>query len=361
MRTREEAHVDRDGAHFVRLAAVDAEAGVEHLRAQRVVFDVAEHGADVAVLLHGKLGLELRLRRFLDGLDGLDARVLVLLVDRREDRVLRLGVHEIDDVLRHRGLLPLHLVGAALGEQFLLHRDEFLDAALRDAERLDDFFFLDLDGAALDHHDRILRTGDDEVHVGDLDRLDRGVEHPVRRSVLTRHAADTNAGDRSSERDARDVQRERRRDEREDVGLVLLVGGDDVNEDLDFVLEALGEERADRAVDDAAREDLLVARASFTLDEAARDLAGGVGLLFVLDGQREERERRFLVADGDGGEDHRVAELHEAGSGGLLGHAARLDDQWTAGERALDAMHHTWNCLRRNTKRAGRIVRPRES
>ena len=79
--------------------------------------------------------------------------------------------------------------------------------------------------------------------------------------------------------------------EREHVGVVLLVGGDDVDEDLDFVLEALGEERADRAIDDARRENLGVARASFALDVAARNLAGGVGLLAVLDEEGEEVER----------------------------------------------------------------------
>ncbi len=49
-------------------------------------------------------------------------------------------------------------------------------------------------------------------------------------------------------------ERERGRDEREHVGVVLLIRRDDVDEDLDFVLEAFGEERADRAVDDAAAE-----------------------------------------------------------------------------------------------------------
>ena len=40
--------------------------------------------------------------------------------------------------------------------------------------------------------------------------------------------------------------------QREHVGVVLLVGRDDVDEHLDFVLEALGKERPDGAVDDAA-------------------------------------------------------------------------------------------------------------
>ena len=65
----------------------------------------------------------------------------------------------------------------------------------------------------------------------------------------------------------------------------------------------------------------------------------------------------MVVAHRDGGEHHRVAELDECGSGGLLGHAARLDDELASRERFLNALHHCfvpelgW---RGNTKRAGR-------
>ena len=62
------------------------------------------------------------------------------------------------------------------------------------------------------------------------------------------------------------------------------------------LLEALGEERAERAIHDAAGEDLLVALARLALEEAARDLAGGERLLDVLAGEREEVEAGPLVA-----------------------------------------------------------------
>ena len=54
------------------------------------------------------------------------------------------------------------------------------------------------------------------------------------------------------------------------------------------LLEALDEERADRPVDQAGGQHLLLGGARLALEEAARDLAGGVGLLLVVDGQREE-------------------------------------------------------------------------
>ena len=64
-----------------------------------------------------------------------------------------------------------------------------------------------------------------------------------------------------------------------------------VHEDLDFVLESLREERPDGAVDHAAGEDLLVRGPALALEEPARDLARGVGLLAIFDREREEGKR----------------------------------------------------------------------
>jgi hypothetical protein len=131
-----------------------------------------------------------------------------------------------------------------------------------------------------------------------------------------------------------------RGDEREHVRRVLLVRRNHVNEDLHLVLEALGKQRANRAVDDPRREDLSVAGAPFALDVAAGDLPRGVRLLAILHEEREEVERALRVAHRDGGEHHGVAELNEGGTGGLLGHATRLDDEAASGEGLFNAMHH---------------------
>ena len=88
------------------------------------------------------------------------------------------------------------------------------------------------------------------------------------------------------------MQRRAGAGEREDVGLVLLVAGEDGRDDLRVLLEAVGEERPERPVHDAAGEDLLVALARLALEEAAGDLAGGVRLLDELAGEGEEVEAR---------------------------------------------------------------------
>ena len=61
-------------------------------------------------------------------------------------------------------------------------------------------------------------------------------------------------------------------------------GGDD----LDLVAEALREQRADRPVDQARDQGLVLGGPALALEEAAGDLARGEGLLLVVHGQREE-------------------------------------------------------------------------
>src|SRR2546427_9279069 len=96
------------------------------------------------------------------------------------------------------------------------------------------------------------------------------------------------------------------------------------DEDLDLVLEPLWEQRPDRAVRHPRRQDLLVGRAALAFQKATGNLAGGVGLLAVFDGEGEEGERRDVVRHGHGREDHGLPELQEAGPRGLLGESPGL-------------------------------------
>ncbi len=331
---RQEPRVDRDGAHLRRLAPVHPKPGVEHLGTERHVFEVAKRSTDERTLIFGQLDRQLLLHVRLDRFDGEDAALLVSLVDRGLHACFGFGPDAVGHGRRCFLLRPRHLRLRIRGQQLVLHRNQVADAPLADLQRLDHVLFRDLERAPLDHHDRVVRTGDHEVHVGELKLLERRVEHP-----LALHAAHADACDRLRKRDFRRVQRVAGGDQPEDVGVVLLVGADHVDEDLHFVLEPLGEQRPDRAVDDAAGEDFLVAGAPFALDEAAGDLARRVCALLVLDRKREERQRALLVAHRDGGQDHGVAELDQRRSGGLLGHATRLDDQRAAGECLLNALH----------------------
>ena len=293
--------------------------------------------------------------------------MLVLLVDRFGDLAFR---EFLDALLKPRGNLglnPFHFLRPIdLLEQLVLRRHELLDATLGNRECLGDVLLGHLECATLDHDDRLVVPGDDEIHVAELELLEGGIQHPV-----SLESADTDARQRARKRDLRRVQRKRCRDDREHVGVILLIRGDDEDVDLHFVLEPLGEHGTDRTVDDSRRQYFAVARPALTFDEAAGDLAGRVRLLAVFDEERKEWERTLRLAHGYCGEHHRVAELHQGGPCRLLRHAARFDHELATGERRLNALHRLSyviafrsrreagssllpNGLSRNAKRAGR-------
>ncbi len=105
--------------------------------------------------------------------------------------------------------------------------------------------------------------------------------------------ADADGAGRLQERDLRQVQGGAGADHAEDVGIVLPVGRQGAGHDLDFVEVAGREERADGPVDQAGGEDFLGGGPAFALDEAAGELAGGVGLFAVIDGEGEEISPRI--------------------------------------------------------------------
>jgi hypothetical protein len=96
--------------------------------------------------------------------------------------------------------------------------------------------------------------------------------------------------------------------------------------------------RPDRAVDQAHGQDLFGRRTTFALEEAARDLAGSLGLLAVVDGQREEvlvLARRRCRADR--GEALRATERGDHAAVGLPRDLTRLQGQRQPGDLAFDA------------------------
>ena len=103
---------------------------------------------------------------------------------------------------------------------------------------------------------------------------------------------------------------------------------------------ALGEERPQRAVDHARGQDLLLVGPALALEEAARDLARGVGVLAVVDGEGHEVDPgpRILLRVG-GGQDDGVAQPHHHRAVRLLGHAPRLEGQGVAAQRHFHAFH----------------------
>ncbi len=99
---------------------------------------------------------------------------------------------------------------------------------------------------------------------------------------------DAYRADRTVERDSGQHQRSARGVDAEHVLRVLLVGADHRDHDLGLVAVAVGERRAQRPVDQAGIQDGGIARAAFSPEERAGNLARGVHSLFDVDREREE-------------------------------------------------------------------------
>ena len=201
-------------------------------------------------------------------------------------------------------------------------------------DRAEHDVFRKLLGFGFDHHHGVVGAGDDEVEVAFLDLGVGRVE-----DIFAVDVADARGADRAHERHARDGERGRRGDHRQDVGLVLAVVGKDLRDHEDFIVEAFGEQRADRAIDQAAGQRFLFGRAALTLEEAARDAPGGRIFFLVVDGQREEVLSRL---DGLGG-GHRAqhdgfAERREDGAIGLARNAPGLELEGLAFEVDFDSL-----------------------
>ena len=182
-------------------------------------------------------------------------------------------------------------------------------------------------GLRFHHHHGVGGAGDDEVQLGlfkvHLARVDE---------VFAILVADARCADRAHERGAGKDERRRGADHAEHVRIVFEIVGHSRQHNLDFMLEAGHEQRADRAVDEARGQRLFLGRAAFTLEVAARDAARCVVFFLIVDSQREEvlSGLGFLRKNGRREED-RVAIRHHNGAIGLAGHLARFNRQRAAG------------------------------
>src|SRR5699024_8088293 len=103
---------------------------------------------------------------------------------------------------------------------------------------------------------------------------------------------------------AGDLGRQRRGVDRKDVVGVVRVDREDRADDLHLVAQALDEQGAQRAVDEAAGEDRLGRGAALAAEERAGNLAGGVLTLLDVDRQREEVDALPGVLAGRYGRQH---------------------------------------------------------
>ena len=148
-------------------------------------------------------------------------------------------------------------------------------------DAFEDYLFGDLLGPGFHHDDGVAAAADHQVKLALGDFLVGRMDDVL---VVMGPVGDAAGADGAVEGYLGDGQCRGSTNHGQDFRWVLLVGGEDGEDDLDFVVDALGEEGPDGAVGEAGGQDGFLTRPSFPPEEAAGNLAGGVEAFLVLHG-----------------------------------------------------------------------------
>ncbi len=191
---------------------------------------------------------------------------------------------------------------------------------MRKLNRIDDLLFRDLLRARLDHHNAVLRADDHDVQ-----RALRALGIRRIHDELIIHNPDPHRAHRPMERNIAQRQRAARAVDAQHIRIIFLVRRVHKRNHLRLIPERLRKQRTNRPVNLTARQNLLLARPSFTLDKSAGNASTRIGELAILHRQREKIDALFRVRRSHSRrQNYIVATRSQRCAGGLLGHAPGL-------------------------------------
>ena len=158
-----------------------------------------------------------------------------------------------------------------------------LDVFMTKEDCVEHFLLGDLVCARFDHHDGVLGACHGEVQAAGFTLLGVGID-----DIVAVNIANADRTDGACKRSLADRQRKGCTVHSKDVGLYVIFNAHAGRNDLNIIIESLGEKRTDRTVDKTAGKYSLFGGAAFALDEASRDLSGCIHLLFIITAQRQE-------------------------------------------------------------------------
>ncbi len=336
MGARQHADFGDDLAHGLGIAAVDALAGIEDVPANDLGFQFLEHAGDAQLVVFRLLAFREIVRHHL--FLGLADRGVAVLLDRNGISGAQIGLDQPEYFLFQRAFVDdldvARLFRGLLGE-FNDGVDHRLEVPVSEHHRAEHDVFVEFLGFQLDHQHRVGRAGDDQIELGLDHFVERRVEH-----VFVIDEADAGGTDRALEGGAGNRQRRRGGNQRQNVGIVFHVVRQHGDDDLGLVAPALDEQRTNRAIDQAGDQRLLFGGPTFALEIAAGNTSRGIGLLDVVDGQRQEVDAFARRLRGDhGGEHDGLAVGGEHGAVGLTGDLAGFKPEGTTTPIDLDGMN----------------------
>ena len=190
-------------------------------------------------------------------------------------------------------------------------------------------------GFRFDHQHRIACTSDDEIELTLRHFVELRIEH-----VFVVDEADARGADRSHERRDRERECRRRGDHRHDIRIILQIMGVHGGDHLGIAAITFGEQRPDRAVDQAGDQRLLFGRAAFPLEIASGNAAGSVEFFLVVAGERQEIDAfPRLLGGNNGGQHGGFAVGGEYRAVGLAGYPAGFQDELAPAPVELNTMN----------------------
>ncbi len=305
-----------DVADLVELAPVRTPVLLDHLFAEHFLAQQVK----VLTRFLPSLFVLFRDRRFELVLELLDERVALVLgvllrVNSVQQTIAQLGTNLFQvGLVGHDGLHCAFRL-AHLPGKIADGGANLFDFLMAELDGLDHRLFRDLARAGFDHHDAFRRSHHHQVEIAIAPLGIGGIDDEV--SV---HLADAYCADRAMERNVGDAECDGSAVNARDVGVVLSIRGEDHRNYLRFAAEAFGKQRPDRPVNLAAGQNFALARPPFALDKAAGNSSRGIGVLAVVNRQREKVDAlpRVRVGAG-GGKNDVVADAHNAGAMRLFG------------------------------------------
>ena len=294
---RQHADFDPDIANLVELAAIRTALLFDHLLAEDLLAQQVEVLARLlaaSFVFFRNAFLHFRLQL----LDHPVAVVLPILLGVHRVGQLRANLRPQCAEVRFVGDDRLHyaLRLAHLLRQLVDGGANLLDLRVTKLDGVNDRLFRDFLRARLDHHDAVHGADDHQVQLARALLVVSRVDHELAIRLPDAHRANG-----AVERNVRDAQCNRRAVNASNIRVVRAVSRKHHGDDLGLAAEAFREQRTDRTIDLAAGQNLALARTSFALDESARNASGGVGVLTVVNGEREKVDALARVGVGAGG------------------------------------------------------------
>ncbi len=312
------ARANFNGTNRAGVATIDAGLARQNLATHQTGFNFEQQSVDLdGVKFHALLG-QTRFDRFISGTASLGAGLLVAQLIGLTQGGFSQSIDLAFKVEVTRRRLPFPSGFACVANQFVNGVDGHFALLVTKHHGAEHEVFGQLQGFRLDHQHGRLGACNHQIHSAVFALGLTRVEHVF--AIDVAHACGANG---AMERDARNAQSGRDGNHGGNVSVDFGIERHGVNHHMHFVVETFGEQRANGAVNQTAGEGFQFAGLGFTLEEAARDLASGIGFFDVIDGQREEILTGLgRLGSHNGGQHHGVVHVDQHGAGGLASNFA---------------------------------------